>query len=399
MTEDARSGLQSSAERIKCPLSIFALALAVLIFSSLFGLRASWLDTLDASERHALQGSGYYPGRTQVVPLSEGLGVVGQRDKAGEDGKDAGGSGFANFDTRCKSPGVLRCVGFDSTTEISGNYGMNSGILPGAAMPSIDTEVKASGRGSLRFTVPPVSGANSSGSYFTNYSADLSQQFGEKSDFYIQWRQRFSTEFLTTQYRNGEGWKQAIIGTGDRPGHLYTSCSDLEIVIQNGYQRGFPTIYNSCSGSSSHGPYDGFQERYGPYDFKLQNARPSPYCLYSQGKSAPPTFFPPKGNCFGYFANEWMTFQVHIKTGPRVNDEFANSYVELWIAREGQRSEPVISWGPYNLTAGASSEVKRFGKIWLLPYNTGKDEKQNHPTGYVWYDELVISHDRIQDPL
>ena len=27
------------------------------------------------------------------------------------------------------------------------------------------------------------------------------------------------------------------------------------------------------------------------------------------------TFFAPNGNCFGYVANEWMTFQVKIKTG------------------------------------------------------------------------------------
>jgi hypothetical protein len=38
-----------------------------------------------------------------------------------------------------------------------------------------------------------------------------------------------------------------------------------------------------------------------------------------------------------------MTFQVRIKTGPRVNDEFVNSFVELWIARECQPSQQVIN--------------------------------------------------------
>jgi hypothetical protein len=72
--------------------------------------------------------------------------------------------------------------------------------------------------------------------------------------------------------------------------------------------------------------------------------------------------------------------------------------VQLWVAREGQPAELVIDWGPYNLTAGAPEEMQRFGKVWLLPYNTGKDDSVAHPTAYTWYDELVISRSRIADP-
>jgi hypothetical protein len=262
----------------------------------------------------------------------------------------------------------------------------------------LDTAVKASGDSSLKFTIPPKSGADTSGSYFANFSKDLSSQFGENSEFYVQWRQRFSAEFLNTHYDGGGGWKQVIIGTGDQPGRLYASCSALEVVVQNTFQRGFAQMYNSCTGSDSHGSYDPFQERHEAYDFRLQNARSGSSCLYSQGRANPPRFFPPKGNCFGYFPNEWMTFQVHIKTGPRMRDEFTQSYVQLWIAREGQASQLVINWGPYNLTAGSPPENQRYGKIWLLPYDTGKDGNQVHPTGYVWYDEVIISLQKIPDP-
>jgi hypothetical protein len=93
-----------------------------------------------------------------------------------------------------------------------------------------------------------------------------------------------------------------------------------------------------------------------------------------------------------------MTFQVRIKTGPRVNDEWTNSFVTLWIAREGQPSQMAINWGPYNLTAGSASENLKFGKIFLLPYDTGKDPSQTHPTGFTWYDELIISRTQIADP-
>ena len=313
-----------------------------------------------------------------------------------------------DFATRCAQPGVIKCVGFDDPADFNtgggvagGAYGQNSGILPPYGTTDFtratrDTTIKASGNSSLKFTIPANSPSDSSGSYFTNFSSDLSTQFGENSEFYIQWRQRFSPEFITTKFAGGGGWKQLIIGTGDqRGGPLSSSCTTLETVVQNTYLRGFPQMYNSCTGSTSHGPYNPFEEQFGTYDFKLENARPSPYCLYSQSATG---YVPPNGNCFGYVANEWLTFQVEIKTGPRVNDEFTNSYVTLWIAREGKQSEPVIAWGPYNLSAGAPGDNQRYGKVWLLPYDTGKDASVTNPVAYTWYDELIISTKRIGDP-
>jgi hypothetical protein len=256
----------------------------------------------------------------------------------------------------------------------------------------------------LKLTVPSNSADNSSGSYFTNFSNDLSVQFGENSEFYIQWRQRFAPEFITTVYQGGGGWKQAIIGTGDKPGCssanpttglCSTSCTALEIVTQNNYHRGFAQMYNSCTGSTSHGAYNPFQQPFNSYDFKLQNARPSPYCLYSQEQSD--SFFPPAGNCVGYFPNEWMTFQVHVKIGQRVGDEFRNSFVQLWIARDGKPSELVIDWGPYALSAGPASADYKYGKVWLLNFNTGKNSSASYPITYTWYDELIISRNKIPD--
>jgi hypothetical protein len=306
--------------------------------------------------------------------------------------------GTADFDTRCKAPGVIKCVGFDSASDITGGYGSNSGIFSGAATPALDTSVKASGASALKFTIPSNSPADTSGSYFTNFSSDLSVQFGENQEFYVQWRQRFSPELLNTLYQGGGGWKQIIIGTVDKPGGIwYASCTALETVVTNLYYRRFPIMYNSCTGSTSHGPYASFDEPYGAFDFKLQNARPSPYCLYSQGKTNPVTFFPPTGNCFGYFPNEWMTFQIKIKTGPRLNDEWINSRITLWMARQNQPSELVIDF-PFNLTAGSPAEDQKYGKVWLLPYNTGKDPAPSYPEAYTWYDELVISRNPIADP-
>jgi chitodextrinase len=310
-------------------------------------------------------------------------------------------SGGSDFATRCAAPGVIKCVGFDQAADIASSDGRsNSGLYPGdhpSYPPILDTTVKASGKSSLRFTTPSQSSTNV-GSYWTNFSPDLSVQFGENSQFFVQWRQRFSSEFLTTLYKS-DGWKQAIIGTGDQPGGIvYYSCTDLEVTTQNSYSHGFPTMYNSCSGSTSHSAYDPFIEPFGAYDFKLENAMSSPYCLYSQNWSLGVATTQGPGHCAKYFPNEWMTFQIGIKTGPRVKDEFVNSYVYLWVAREGQPSRLVMSWGPYNLTAGSLAENQRFGKVWLLPYQSKKDPSQVTPIAYTWYDELIISRNRIADP-
>jgi hypothetical protein len=299
-------------------------------------------------------------------------------------------------------------VGFDDPADFDigaggnqGAYGRNAGIMPPSGTSDYtratpDTSIKASGNSSLKFTIPSNSGADTSGSYFTNFSTDLSVLVGENAEFYVQWRQRFSPEFASTRFAGGGGWKQVIIGTGDTPSQWQASCTALELVVQNTYLRGFPQMYNSCTGSTSHGPYNPFEERFGTYDIKLENARPSPYCLYSQGRTS---YFPPAGNCVPYYPDEWLTYQVRVKTGPRVNDEFIGSTITLWVARDGKPSEAVIEWGPYNLTAGKAAENQRFGKVWLLPYNTGKDASASHPTAYTWYDELVISRNRIADPV
>jgi hypothetical protein len=313
-----------------------------------------------------------------------------------------------DFASRCAQPGVVKCVGFDEAADFNngsggtgGAYGLNSGIFPpsGTSDYSVvarDTAVKASGNSALRFTIPANSGADSSGSYFTNFSNDLSVQFDGGQEFFVQWRQRFSAEFIATKFAGGGGWKQVIVGTGDQPGKLYFSCTALEIPVQNTYHRGFPAMYNSCTGSTSHGAYHPFEEPFGKYDFKLQNARPDPYCLYSQSSSS---YFAPNGSCFGYVANEWMTFQMQVKLGPRVGDEFQGSYVTLWGAREGKASELLFQWGPYNLTAGQPGDNQRYGKVWLLPYNTRKDASVTNPVSYTWYDELIISRSKIADPL
>ena len=327
-----------------------------------------------------------------------------------------------DFQTRCQSPGVIRCIGFDQPSDIAGVWGSNTGILPGlaTALPVLDTTVKASGNSSLKFTIASQSGSGASGSYFANFSPDLSVQFGAGQDFYVQWRQRFSPEFLSTTYAGSEGWKQAIIGTGDHTGcspanttNCNSSCSDIEVVTQNTFQRGHAQMYHSC------GLKDGNYEALEYFDSRIGDIvnQNNVGCTYSNPKNPP---------CVGYFANEWMTFQVHVKVGTWYHNDHVyhhDSVVQLLIARDGQPSTLVIDFTPshacttcggpagptntgYDLvnlqggtgSTGCTTTNQCYGKVWMLPYQTNKDATQITSTAYVWYDELIISTQRIPDP-
>ena len=137
------------------------------------------------------------------------------------------GVGRLTFEQRCALPAVVKCFGFDAPAQadpfIFPPYGM------AVKRAGVVTDIKASGAGSLRFEIPSNTGSDSSGSFWQNFSDDLSVQFGEGEEFYVQWRQRFSREFLETFYEGGGGWKQAIIGEGDRPGKTVYSWAPVNV--------------------------------------------------------------------------------------------------------------------------------------------------------------------------
>lgn len=282
----------------------------------------------------------------------------------------------ADFQSRCRMEGVVRCFGFDSLDEVRPYL---FPIWGTQKLPDIDPSVRASGSASLRFTIPPRSGADTSGHFEANFADDLSVQFGEGEEFFVQWRQRFSPEMLDTFYEGGLGWKQAVIGEGDRPGFHSPGCTQLELVVSNTSQTGYPQMYHSCGGKD--GQYEALYQR-----------------------RSPP-----------YVPNEWMTFQIQVRIGRWYQNDFTyrgDSTVRLWVAREGLPPELAIDLSPqaamifgipvpfsgtgYDLAN--NNPAAKYGKILLTPYHTGKSDQQDHPTAYTWYDELIISRHRIPDP-
>jgi hypothetical protein len=78
------------------------------------------------------------------------------------------------------------------------------------------------------------------------------------------------------------------------------------------------------------------------------------------------------------------------------NDEWVNSYVEMWAAADGSPYfEPIYSFGPFGWSAGNSGE--QIGKLWLLAYDTNRDDTK--PQADVWWDSPVISRKWIGAPV
>jgi hypothetical protein len=272
------------------------------------------------------------------------------------------GVGSLSFEERCAQPGVVKCFGFDASEQADPFIFPPYGTMVKRAR--VVTDIKASGAGSLRFEIPSNTGSDTSGSFWQNFSDDLSVQFGEGEEFYVQWRQRFSKEFLDAFYEGGGGWKQAIIGEGDRPGKTAYTCTELEIVVQNTYQRGAAQMYHSCGGKDGH---------YEPLE----------------GGS----------RWVAYKADQWMTFQVFVKIGKWYRNDrryHQDSTIRLWVAEAGQPSRLVIDQTRYDIVN--TQPAAKYGKIWLLPYHSGKSPAQSHAVAYTWYDDLIISRARIPDP-
>lgn len=240
--------------------------------------------------------------------------------------------------------------------------------------PILDTSTKASGKNSLKFTIPSESSAGASWQWFYKWSP----QFGEGETFYAQYMQRFDEFFFTHTFNGGGGWKQSILGTG---GQEATSCSSLEVVVQNTNQRGFPQMYNSCGTFSplQVGPINGS-------DFDLQpgmdgtSSDPGDYCSYQSSGSG----FP---QCFKYRADQWATITQQLTLGTISGGVFQNSNVKLWWSWQGEAAVKVfdVDW---DLVASGSEE---YGTIWLLPYHTGKDETEVHNETYTWYANVIVA--------
>ena len=312
--------------------------------------------------------------------------------------------GDADFQARCAGPGVIRCYGFDDLVDLTTGHPRTltnpvdttnsrlyapfggSGLCTGGQCWALDTALKASGASSLRFEIPSNSPADTSGSFRLNFRDDFSVQIGAGEEFYVQYRERFSPDMLRAfQTTNGQpsGWKQSIVGLGDRVGQAIAySCTAEEMVFTQNTKYLGPTFYHGCGFWEGMEFFDGTQVR-------MQHQGP-PNCYYPND---------PLLGCFRYAANEWMTFKQHVQIGGW--GVHPGNRVRVWAAREGQASVKIFDSQlshPSGFNIHRTDATARYGKVWLLPYHTNKSPNETHPIAYIWYDELIISRQDIPDP-
>jgi hypothetical protein len=272
--------------------------------------------------------------------------------------------------------------------------------------------VKTSGSGSLKFVYPTRSGPGDAGYCQINFTPDNSVQFGQGDTFFVQFRVRLSCTLLfddcdaqspsykTTRrvYRSQDGgttsFKVSIINAGDdaKLSEPVASCTEQELVLVGGVN-GIVAGYHSC------GWYDGHAMRVGRergrelWDYQPKMTEPAAHCLNRSPREA-------LQDCVLWPADEWVTMTQQVTVGKwaaLLRDPARTSNVRIWMQRRGEKPVLVVDYDR-NLRAPDKPFMK-YGKIWLLPYMTDKDPRQDHPEAYMWFDELIVSRAPIPPSL
>lgn len=260
--------------------------------------------------------------------------------------------------------------------------------------------------GSLKFTIASQSPAGGPGLYTVALSPDYSLGVGEGGGIRIRFKVRWSCDVLYTDcdpqsptYKQERrhyattqgpgGIKIFSIGEADRDGQQGYMDSGEGIgtpVWSNYMQRGFIAGYIAVWYEGIEQPgavINGIMQRDlqpGGPDVCWQNDPATGFGL----EKAWPT-------CHMMEADQWVTIQMDLHyggctptpAGPRASN------VKLWIADEGKPFDLVVDHD-VNLRCTNIPNPK-IGKVWITPYNTGKDPSEVHPEGYVWYDSLWVS--------
>ena len=346
------------------------------------------------------------------------------------------GNNASNFEQRCAADGVVLCDPLDT----EGPYGVNGRVmlnpdgtqgLPTASWwrewrgsfnacgpkPVLDTSVKASGTGSLKFTYESESAENCSGTFATNFSDNLSVTFGEGDTFYVQFRLRYNCNFIyfdcdpaSPTYRTARRFyssydgdltaaKSSIIESGDIAQGLPSvgACTWMQIVLNHIEDHGVAG-YHSC------GWYESFKEStgesfVGSSQFDWQpNSDHECWWMPNPPDQTKKTWGNTGPNCFNLGADEWMTIQVMTSIGEwqPTKSGVPSSRVKIWAAREGGPQELITDHALY--LRGPSSGNTDYGKVWFMMFMTNKDASEVHPTAHAWFDDLIVSTELIGDP-
>jgi len=366
---------------------------------------ASVQFTLDGSNLGSALTASPYQVAWDTTTTSNASHLVGAvaRDAAGNVGNatavsvtvsNSGNTALQDFQTRCATPGVIVCEGFDSAAEFVPAVSPNSGLYPGVdnTIEIVqDTTVFASGGGSLHFPIKANDGTGATvrdDNWLQTFCsahppAPCSPTvFGPNSTFYVQFRYRVDAGYANTNWENCCGTSPKIADFA----YHNQNCGQTEITTNNRNGTDAPMMYTNCGSGTYGGIYtlpgttNAAQTTNPPYNWQSGYYN----CTYPQTPSGP-------GGCFTMPVNTWMTFYYAIQPGS--NGQF-NSHITAWVGLAGQPLEKFMEVSNFPL----NFDTPGYDAIWFNVYMTGFLPSGINPAANAWLDEVIVSSAPVPAP-
>lgn len=260
------------------------------------------------------------------------------------------------FAARCKDNAVVTCLSLDSEADIA-RFRFSPPHLDASNRIQWDSKAKAA-----RFTIPPLTPADSSGQLHIPLSQPL-------ADVYFSFDVRYPADLLRYKFKGGGGWKVFIFGQGKQ------GCAPYEIVANNPYYLSYPSFYYICgAGSQNVAVQDPFGDNSSQFDYQPGG---DTACLRNPKAGSKP--------CAMFEPDEWITYQVHVSA--------IAAMLEVWQTVRGKTLK-IIDFPLQKFPIPAP----KYEWLKLTPYNTGKDATEDHPPFSIWYRRVIVSTRKIPFP-
>ena len=274
-----------------------------------------------------------------------------------------------SFAERCRGKAVLVCEGFDDPGEFLVATWPGSGLYPGSCRSCDfrDTSIKASGASSYRMQIPGRSSDRPAGNWVQRFD----QVFGAHSTFYVSFSFRVDHNWLAIDWRKVLNTAPKIVIFHNLKGG---TCAQTEITTRYDQSPGYPIAYVECGAR-------GLYTNSGNPPYLLQQG--DYQCWWGEQGAT--------GKCWDFHPDEWETFYYKISIGTWGKPDSA---IEAWVAREGHVLQKWLDLPKFVL----HSDSAGFDALTLTQYMTNKNPAIDHPSAYVWYDDLIVSSEPIPPP-
>lgn len=301
-------------------------------------------------------------------------------------------AGPAEDDYAVRKAGSVAHNDFDNTTADIIMNGGSQNTFPdetGAFRASVDTTIKRSGIGSLRFDIigPPHG--------FSNIAGDTKIYFGKTylpgDTFYLQYAVRWSPWMLTNTWLTTHFWKAGLMCFAN------CTCAPIGLVMVNWNSNNLPLHYSECG------------NKYATMDpanlFSWRDYRQTPVnyvinghdfnCQYANWNL-------PAATCAKFIPNVWHTYTYQVTLGAWGT---GSSTIKLEVWTEAQATtKKIIHITDYPFTCnnppGCSGNTEGFNRMELSgAYMTNLQDFEGMPfPATVHYDEFIVSDNPIPAP-